>query len=81
MQTVTWLSTVFALLLLPLRVSRVRESETSDIRCVPIPFEVELTRADGTKVTARPPRSRHTLYFLTENGWPVPEGPGVTLTL
>jgi hypothetical protein len=38
------------------------------------PFEVQLTLADGAKQTTQPRREQTYLYFLSEQGWPVPEG-------
>ena len=78
MQTVTSLSTVVGLLLLTLLASPFAESETLRYTVRADSLEVELARADGTKITARPPREPTYFYFLAENGWPVPEGPGVT---
>lgn len=63
MQTVTLLSTVFALLLLPLRVSPYAESETLRYTVRADSFEVELTRADRTKVTTAPTAGVDILLF------------------
>jgi predicted metalloprotease with PDZ domain len=38
------------------------------------PFEVELSLPDGTKQVKRPGREATYFYFLSENGWPVPDG-------
>jgi hypothetical protein len=38
------------------------------------PFEVELSLPDGTTQVTRPGRDAAYFYFLSENGWPVPDG-------
>lgn len=38
------------------------------------PFEVELSLSDGRKQLTRPGREATYFYFLSENGWPVPDG-------
>src|SRR3982751_1883638 len=38
------------------------------------PFEVQLTLPDGGKQTTQPRREKTHFYFLSEQGWPVPEG-------
>src|SRR5436190_19625767 len=38
------------------------------------PFEVELSLPDGTTQVKRPGREATYFYFLSEHGWPVPDG-------